>query len=438
MTFLARAAFLLYAIAVLAAIWVQDHSGALPLGLFNEGRREYEGLSVASLVLFAAIAAVFVAEMLRRKPIPLAGALRGLIASFLLLELLLFAADVALVSRGSSSRLGGPYREFESASGDWVWVKKAHAGSPYGFRTPSPYAKRAEHLRILFLGDSYTEGSGSAPGCNYPEVAAQRLSERIGAPVEAMNAGVGGYGPVDAGLLLDHLTAAGYGFDAIVYSVFLENDFTDNLPATERRVVAGINFRFPVSWFLRAFHPLNSRTFRYLLFVARTSRLDHGIREQVQRREGSCRIESEQLTEIGGALRAMVERRLGANYSPQGSRAATAVMSQALAGLEERARRLGIPFVLVVFPDRILADTDLRRLLDRDLVAEGYDLQRLRRWIESNVEGPPVLDTTEVLSGGSEHYRSGDTHLSDLGNLVAGEWVGERLATLLFSPGEGE
>ena len=40
-------------------------------------------------------------------------------------ETLLFAADVALVSRGSSFRLGGPYWEFQSASGDWVWVKKA-------------------------------------------------------------------------------------------------------------------------------------------------------------------------------------------------------------------------------------------------------------------------------------------------------------------------
>ena len=57
MTFLVRTAFLLYAIAVLVAIWIQDHSGALPLGLFNEGRREYQWLSAASLVLFAAIAA---------------------------------------------------------------------------------------------------------------------------------------------------------------------------------------------------------------------------------------------------------------------------------------------------------------------------------------------------------------------------------------------
>ena len=233
MALLARTAFLLYAIAVLTAIWIQDHTEALPLGLFNEGRREYEWLSAACLLFFAAVAALLAAEMLRRKPIRLAGALRGLIASFLILELLLFAVDATLVSRGPSSRLGGPYREFPSASGDWVWVRKTHAGSPYGFRTASPYPKRAERLRILFLGDSYTEGSGGAPGCNYPEVAAQRLSERIGAPVEAVNAGVGGYGPVDARNLLEHLVAEGYGFDAVVYSIFLENDFTDNLPGTE-------------------------------------------------------------------------------------------------------------------------------------------------------------------------------------------------------------
>ena len=114
------------------------------------------------------------------------------------------------------------------------------------------------------------------------------------------------------------------------------------------------------------------------------------------------------------------------------------MVSRALAGMEETVRQLGIPFVLAVFPDRILVDADLRRLLGRDLPAEGYDLQRLRRWIEDNVDGPPVLDTTAVLRGGSEYYRSVDTHLSDLGNLVTGKWVGERLATLLSSSGEGE
>ena len=135
---LLRAAFLLWVIAGLAAIWIQDHSGALPLGLFNDGRREYDWLSAASLVLMLAMAALFLVEMLRRKPSPLAGALRGLIASFLLLELLLFAVDVTLVSRGPSSRLGGPYRELESASDGWLWLKKATPGRPMAFGPAPP------------------------------------------------------------------------------------------------------------------------------------------------------------------------------------------------------------------------------------------------------------------------------------------------------------
>jgi hypothetical protein len=426
-----RSAFLLYVIAALVAMWLQDHSGLLPLGLFNEGRRQYEWISAACLIVFAGFAVLFVAELMRRRPIPPAPALRGLIVSFLLLELLLLAADLTLVSRGASARLGGPYRELESASGDWIYLKKAHGGSPYGFRTSSPYPKRADRLRLLFLGDSYTEGSGRSAACNYPDVATRRLSERLGVSIEAMNAGVAGYGPVDAARLLQHLVAEGYHFDAVVYGLFLENDFTDNLPGTDRRVVAGMNFRFPASRFLRVFHPLNSRTFRYALFVARASRFDRGNREQVRREEGQCRLEGKRLRELSDGLRSLVERRLDANYAPHGTLLASGEVSEALTRLAAATRRLRIPLAIVVFPDRILVDADLERLLGRDLAAEGYDLQRLRRWIRGNVQGALLLDTTPVLAGGSEHYRKGDTHLSDLGNRVVGEWVGDALAERL-------
>lgn len=426
-----RAVFLLYVVAALVAMWLQDHSSQLPLGLFNEGRAQYEWLAAACLIVFGCIAVLFAAELLRRRPTAPAPALRGLIVSFLLLELLLLVADRTLVSRGASARLGGPYRELETASGEWIYLKKAHGGSPYGFRTASPYPKRVDALRVLFLGDSYTEGSGRSAACNYPDVAARRLSERFAVPVEAMNAGVAGYGPVDAARLLRHLVDEGYRFDAVVYGLFLENDFTDNLPGTERRVVAGMNFRFPASRFLRFFHPLNSRTFRYALFVARASRFDRGSREQVRREEGRCRLEGKPLRELGDELRALVERRLDANYSPHRTLLATAEVADALKRLESTTQRLGIPLAIVTFPDRILVDADLARLLGRDLVAEGYDLERLRRWVRENVHGPVLLDTTPALAGGSEHYRRGDTHLSDLGNVIAGEWVGDALAARL-------
>jgi hypothetical protein len=121
-------------------------------------------------------------------------------------------------------------------------------------RLPNRFAAREarDRLRVLFLGDSYTEGSERP--AQLPEVAARRLAERIGSPVEAINA-VGGYGPLDAGNLLEHLVAEGYDFDAVVYGLFLENDFTDNLPATERRVVAGSTSASRARGFLRASTP---------------------------------------------------------------------------------------------------------------------------------------------------------------------------------------
>ena len=40
-----------------------------------------------------------------------------------------------------------------------------------GFRSAVPYEKVPAGRRVLFLGDSYTEGSGRSAECNSPEVA---------------------------------------------------------------------------------------------------------------------------------------------------------------------------------------------------------------------------------------------------------------------------
>ena len=43
----------------------------------------------------------------------------------------------------------------------------------------------------------------------------------------------------------------------------------------------------------------------------------------------------------------------------------------------------------------------------------------------------------DALRGHSDMYRRGDTHLSDLGNKIAGEYVGEKLVRLLATTGLG-
>ncbi len=418
----------------LAAILLQPR--VLPLGLFNDGARAYALASTAAGVAAAAALLVFAFEAVRRRPNRLGGALRGALVAFLLLEAMLWLLDGTLVSRGAA-RLGGPYREMRDPDGRAVMLKKPRPGSPLGFRVfadPEAGAQGApdvEPLRLLFLGDSYVEGSGRAAACNYPEVAAAAVAEATGHPTLAINAGVAGAGPVDALRMLRFLADRGVGFDAVVHTLFLENDFTDNLPATDRRVVAGMTFRFPESVFLRTFHPLNTRTARWSLFVARAGTLLRRPAAAARRDTGRCDLEARPLGTVAPELEQLVRRRWSTNYGPA-PRSAFSVVGAALSELRAEAEALGVPYVQVVFPDRALVDADLRSRLGLSL--EQGDPERLMRFVREQAGAGPV-DASPALEEGSAMYRSEDTHLSDLGNVRAGRHVGARIADRLPAPG---
>lgn len=131
-------AFFAYTACAVAAIVRQDHSPLLQLGLFNDGRREYDLASRAAL------------------------------ASFLLLEAALTVFDIGWVSRDPHGRLGGPYYERRARSGEWIFLPKGPPGAEFGFRSPREEPRRSPAPRVLFLGDSYTRGSGGDFACNYP------------------------------------------------------------------------------------------------------------------------------------------------------------------------------------------------------------------------------------------------------------------------------
>jgi hypothetical protein len=425
---LLRGTFLLLLLAMGGAVVWQDFGGALPRGLFNEGGGALRAAALALLVAIALGVGLLAADLIRDRATALGGAVCGAIVAVAMLEGLLTLVDVAVVSRGLAAPIGGPYRELSSAAGGSVWVKKPHAGSALGLRTDVPLALESEAPRILFLGDSYTEGSGAGPACNYPEVAGAVVAQELGRPVDVFNAGVAGYGPVDAARLLAHLDADGWRFDAIVYGVFLENDFTDDLPGTERRVVAGINYRFPSSSFLRRFHPLNWRTARYGLFLARSASLAAAAPAAVFRPEGSCELAPPTHGPPSAVLTELVQRREAANHGPE-ARAESDAFRASVSAMEAIAVRRGVPFVLVVFPDRLRVDPELAAQLGLEPRAPGSDMDRQLRVVRALAA--PRIEVEEVLQEGAENFREGDTHLSDLGNLRAGRLVGERLGELL-------
>lgn len=246
-----------------------------------------------------------------------------------------------------------------------------------------------------------------------------------------MNAGVSGYGPADAAALLRFLDSEGFQFDAVVLNLFLENDFTDNLPATQRRVVAGINFRFPSSWFLRFFHPLDSRVFRYVLFVRTAGPRAGGPATRADGDPARCQLDSGPPEPLGETLRGYAERKLEANYAAPMEGLALSEVERAVESMQSFASERGVPFVLVVFPDRILADPDLRRALLPGDRAGSLDLDRLRRWVRESFPELAQIDVTEALATGGRPYLPTDTHLSDAGNVLAGEVVAARLAEIL-------
>jgi lysophospholipase L1-like esterase len=356
--------------------------------------------------------------------------IRGALIFAVTLEGLLFVADALFANRPDVSLLGGPYREMRTAGRARIILGKPNEHSSFGFRTDHPYELTTDGPRVLFLGDSYTEGSGSSKECNYPDVAERVLGTRLGRDVEVMNAGVSGYGPKEALTLFRELKRMGYDFDAVVYNVFVENDFTDNLPGTKRQVIAGISFRFPESTFLRTFHPFNTRLVRWALFASALIRFERSADAPEPPGIGPCDLAARPLGEVSPFLEGTVKKGLSCVRRATTSRRAMEETARTITAMQREADGVGVPFVVVIFPDRVLADRELRERLDLD--ADRLAPSRaLRAFLRDELRGMTVFDTTDLLSDRIGMYRLNDTHLSDAGNVLVGEWVGERLSSLL-------
>lgn len=423
---LVHALFTLLTACVITAIVIQDHTSFLPLGVFNTGAETLHKIADACLAMAVAVLAAQLIELVNGRLSAPCGLVRGAYMAVIILEVLLVFADQRFVTGNPAGRLG-QYYEVPHSGNPPVILKKSYMGRGLE-RCLADSSSAPPVSRVLFLGDSYTEGSGSSPECNYPDVVERVLREKWRPDAHVVHAGVSGYGPVEALSLLRWYRGQGCPMKAIVYNLTLQNDFADNPPRTERRVVAGIIFRFPRSWFLRTFHPLNTRTFRWalvLVFFGQAS--THEMLNAVSVAGGPCDLIARPLTKVSPFLRVTVER----DYEnarrvvacSDGYREAT----NAIAGMRSIAAQMKVPFLLVVFPDRVLADTQLRELMGM----QAPDASSQLHAYATQLEADRVIDVYDQLAARTGMYRPVDTHLSDLGNVVAGEYVGNALAEAL-------
>lgn len=427
--FTRRLFFTLITACIIAAIVIQDHTSYFPLGVFNTGVETLHRIADACL---AAALVAFIAQMVELTTgrfSRLCGLVRGVYVSVAILEGLLYFSDHLFVTGNPNGRLGQYYEVAHSGSPPVILKKDfgEHRSFLPCLVDPSIHDSGP---RILFLGDSYTEGSGNSPECNYPDVVEKVLREKWRPDAHIVRAGVSGYGPVEALSLLRWYKANGCPVQAVVYNMTLQNDFSDNLPRTERRVVAGIIFRFPKSWFIHTFHPLNTRTFRWALVMTYFGKAStHEMLQAVSVAGGPCDLTPKRLTDMSPFLRATVMRDLEntrrvASIQPVGYQEARGAIDE----MAEISRGMGVPFYVMVFPERIWADRDLLALMSEESLQatkDNYYFATTRLF--DGVDLFHVLDSIGM-------YRSVDTHLSDLGNVRAGEGVGEWLANSLRHP----
>jgi hypothetical protein len=426
---LARGACLALALGVSAAIALQDWAGPFALELTNREQLAYRWLSLAGLCASVSTSLVLALELFAGRGHALARQLRRVLLTALATELCLSALDVAFVSGVPGSRLGGPFFELRTKDGAWLPLRRPHPGSRFGFRSAREPELASTATRFLFLGDSYTEGSGRAPDCNYPDVVQAELRRRTGSDVEVVNAGVGGYGPREEAELLRFLIREGYRFDAVVVSWFLENDLTDDLPGTARRVYWGMIERVPSAPWLRWLHPWNWRSARLARTLGRLSQLNQAERLALWRPHGECRFDergdgAESLAALRGSVAEREQRNRTALDNPELLRSAL----ESLGEIRRLAEAEGAPVFVVLFPARALADEPLRA----ELAAESGDDSTpalVHEWALRELSTYWPIDTTPVLqTAGGAAYRPADTHLSDRGNRIAGEWVADELA----------
>lgn len=419
------AAALLVACALAAIVW-EWIDPSLTLGAANDAGGSMRFLSVAFAALLAAVLCVLLSGGRSHASRRMVDWCCALVFTFAGLQLAMAFVDRTWASAQADSALGGPYYERSTRDGRPVLLKKGDP-SRLGFRTDEPLDAAAGGACILFLGDSYTEGSGSGMSCNYPQVAGRVLSAALGREIAVVNAGVAGYGPVEAANLLDYLAERGVRCAVVVYSLFLENDFTDDLPGTTRRASAGMPFRVPDATLIELFHPLHSALFHWAVFVTKTRLAGDAGWQQSARPEGACASERDAARATAQhppELLALARRRLDANYGPR-ARSAERVVVDAVEHMQATARSLGAAFVLVVFPDRILVDDELRSAALHERDPGDHDTSRLARFVYERWSDR--VDVTPALSAEAAPYRPNDTHLSDAGNEAAGRAVAAAL-----------
>jgi lysophospholipase L1-like esterase len=115
-----------------------------------------------------------------------------------------------------------------------------------GFRRGDPELTRDCATRVLFLGDSFTDGAGVNDNETFVNRYGHLVRERLRVSACPINAGVDGYGSLEESFVLDTYFEQ-FGRPAVVVAMHYPNDVDDNVDSVIRGAVAESDARWTTS-----------------------------------------------------------------------------------------------------------------------------------------------------------------------------------------------
>lgn len=295
--------------------------------------------------------------------------------------------------------------------------------NPAGFNSPDyPQRAPAGTQRLLFLGDSFTGATEVALPETFHQLAAAKLTQALGQPVQALNFGVSGYNTTQE-LLVYQTVGEQYDHQVVILCFFVGNDVFDNgVELSQSRVPhhtlddAGQLMRLP--------------------FQPRWSRRDRWIRR-------SALYKWQKMVTNGLSHHysySAVHPRYEVYHEPTEPvwQQAWKITEKLLQKVRNEASQHGRQFLLVVIPERIqVSETDWQALLQQyPKMAERqwellYPQRRLLGWAsEQGLETLDLTPTFRAAASAEPLYNVEDPHLNPAGHRVAAKALAERLEGL--------
>jgi len=306
-----------------------------------------------------------------------------------------------------------------------------------GFRDREHAAKKpADTFRVLGIGDSFVYGAVPVAQ-NFLRIAENTMARALGdsARVEMVMMGLGGYSTSNELGVLESVGLA-LAPDLVVLCFFVGNDVT-GIPVRGEVIGGRLYYVGSNRWWRHALRKSRLYVLAEMFYVVQ-------VKSPLMRANAAAVPMAKGLAPNGPVppvtrAYADIESRNLPVYHREPSRSSRALWSEAerqLKLFDTRCHAAGVPWILMIVPEEIQVDPEVRvevlQALHASPDAYDFDLPQRRLAVLARARGISVVDPLprmrSVHRPDARLYVPNDTHWNERGNRIAGEILGEHLA----------